>query len=85
MHAQGNASHEHIGILLAWLVLTGTLFVLMKDPNPRKQLLKQGTVPDTAGVTLLLALHIIMCHVRPFEMGMLSAASLHLRVQTDVQ
>lgn len=26
--------------LIAWLVLTGTLFVLMKDPSPKQQLLE---------------------------------------------
>ena len=29
-----------VGALMAWLVLTGTLFVLMKDPSPKQQLLE---------------------------------------------
>lgn len=29
-----------LGALIAWLVLTGTLFVLMKDPSPKQQLLE---------------------------------------------
>ena len=39
-----------LGALIAWLVLTGTLFVLMKDPSPKQQLLEaltsQGTTDE---------------------------------------
>ena len=43
MPAHGNAYDGHVtcpGALIAWLVLTGTLFVLMKDPSPKQQLLE---------------------------------------------
>lgn len=50
--AHGNAYAGHVTrpcALIACLVLTGTLFVLMKDPSPKQQLLEalaSGGIPD---------------------------------------